>query len=286
MRILVTGATGYLGWRATILLREAGHDVTPLTRPGARNRAASRGLAGLLHIDAGDPAARDAVAGHDAVLHFAGVPSPARAREHPADAVRANAGTTLNLLEACRDHDALLVYPSSVRAPIVPSTDPYGASKLLGEQACLAHAARSVIVRLTSVFGPGQVRADGATGAIAAFADRALRGEPIVIPGDPRRTRDFVYVDDLIAGLDDLLRDGPRARVMVAASGVSTPLIDAARAVVAAVGTGAIETPGGEPPAGDERSYGAGDAERLALRSRPLGDAISEYVTWLRAHRG
>lgn len=283
MRILVTGATGYLGWRASVLLRRAGHDVTPLTRPGARDRAASRDLAGVINVDAGDPAARDVVAGHDAVLHFAGVPSPAYAREHPADAVRGNAGTTLNLLEACRDHDALLVYPSSVRAPIVPSTDPYGASKFLGEQACLAHEARSVVVRLTSVFGPGQVRAEGATGAIAAFADRALHDQPIVIPGDPRRTRDFVYVDDLITGLADLLHDGPRAPVVVAASGVPTALVDAARAVVAAVGTGTIETPGGAPPPGDERSYDAGDEERLPLRRRPIGDAISDYVAWLRA---
>lgn len=282
MRILVTGATGYLGWRATVLLREAGHDVTPLTRPGARDRAAARGLEGVVHVDAGDPAARDIVAGHDAVLHFAGVPSPAYAREHPAEAVRGNAGTTLNLLEACRDHDALLVYPSSVRAPIMPSTDPYGASKLLGEQACRAHEARSVIVRLTSVFGPGQVRAEGATGAIAAFADRALRGEPIVIPGDPRRTRDFVYVDDLVAGLAGMLRDGPPAPVVVAASGVPTALLDAARAVTAAVGAGAIQTPGGAPPPGDERSYEAGGEERLPLRCRPIDEAIGAYVTWLR----
>lgn len=283
MRILVTGATGYLGWRSTVLLRDAGHDVTPLTRPGARDRAASRGLTGLVHVDAADPAARDVVAGHDAVLHFAGVPSPAYARERPADAVLGNAGTTLNLLEACRDHDALLVYPSSVRAPILPSPDPYGASKFLGEQACRAHAARSVIVRLTSVFGPGQVRAEGATGAIAAFADRALRGEPIVIPGDPSRTRDFVYVDDLVAGLEALLAlDGP-GDVYAAASGSPTPLLDAARAVVAATGADIeIQTPGGAPPPGDERSYDAGDDTRLPMHCRPIGDAIASYVAWLR----
>lgn len=283
MRILVTGATGYLGWRATVLLRETGHDVTPLTRPGARDRAASRDLAGVIRVDAGDPAARDVVAGHDAVLHFAGVPSPAYAREHPAAAVLGNAGTTLNLLEACRDHDALLVYPSSVRAPILPSPDPYGASKLLGEQACRAHEARSVIVRLTSVFGPGQVREEGATGAIAAFADHALRGEPIAIPGDPSRTRDFVYVDDLIAGLDALLALDVRGEVYAAASGAPTPLLDAARAVVAATGADVeIQTPGGAPPPGDERSYDAGDDEPLPMRCRPIGDAIAEYVAWLR----
>lgn len=288
MRLLVTGATGYLGWRATVLLREAGHDVTPLARPGARMRAASADLAGVVRLDAGAAEARDVVAGHDAVLHFAGVSSPAVAREDPAAAVRGNAGTTLSLLEACRDHDALLVYPSSIRAPIVPSPDPYGASKRLGEEACRGHEARSVIVRLTSVFGPGQVRWEGATGAIAAFAARALAGEAIVIPGDPLRTRDFVYVDDLVAGLDRLVREGAPAPVLAAASGTPTPLLEAARAVVAAAGTGVeVETPGGAPPPGDERSYEAGpDDARLALDCRPIRDAIAAYVAWLRARPG
>lgn len=288
MRILVTGATGYLGWRATVLLREAGHAVTPLARPGARARAASADLSGVVELDAGAPEARDVVAGHDAVLHFAGVPSPAVARHDPAAAVRGNAGTTLNLLEACRDHDALLVYPSSVRAPVLPSPDPYGASKRLGEEACRGHDARSVIVRLTSVFGPGQVRWEGATGAIAAFAARALAGEPIVIPGDPSRTRDFVYVDDLVDGLAALLALDAPAGTFAAASGTPTPLLDAARAVVAAAGTGVeVQTPGGAPPPGDERSYEADpDDAPLPMTCRPIDEAIAAYVAWLRAQPG
>ena len=50
-----------------------------------------------------------------------------------------------------------------------------------------APSRRATVVRLTSVFGPGQVGEEGATGAIAAFAARALAGEPIVIPGNPGR---------------------------------------------------------------------------------------------------
>ena len=54
-------------------------------------------------MDAGDPAARALLAGCDAVLHFAGVPDPTKARSDPARAVRENVGTTLNLLEGCLD---------------------------------------------------------------------------------------------------------------------------------------------------------------------------------------
>src|SRR5205085_2273444 len=151
-----TGATGFLGWRATVLLRERGHDVLALARPGGAQRAHARDL-DVARVDAGDPAVREVVAGRDAVLHFAGVPDPAGARRDPAGAVRANAGTTLNLLES----GAPLVYPSSARAGLQPPPDPYAMSKRLGEEACRLHGGRATVVRLPSVFGPGQVRWEG-----------------------------------------------------------------------------------------------------------------------------
>ena len=69
-----------------------------------------------------------------------------------------------------------------------------------------------LVGRLTSVFGPGQVAWEGATGAIASFAARALAGEPIVIAGDPERTRDFLYVDDAIGATEALVAEGRSAR--------------------------------------------------------------------------
>ncbi len=217
-----------------------------LSRPGSAPRAASAEL-DPVRMDAGDPAARDLIAGRDAVLHFAGVPDPAGARHDPARAVRENAGTTLNLLEGCAQHGAGLIYPSSVRAAQDPPPDPYAMSKRLGENACRFHPANATIVRLTSVFGPGQVTWEGATGAIAAFAARALADEPIVIPGDPRRTRDFVYVDDMIGGLVQIVEQGRWNQTVTLGSGLDTPLLEAAELVRATVGSSSpIETPGGD----------------------------------------
>ncbi len=286
MRLLVTGATGYLGWRTATLLSARGHDVVTLTRPGSRARSASSDLRIDHVVDAGDPAARALVGGCDAVLHFAGVPDPARARQDPATAVRENVGTTVNLLEACAEHDALLVLPSTARAGLDPPPDPYGLSKRLGEEACRLHRARAVALRLTSVFGPGQVAWEGATGAIAAFAARALDGRPITIPGDPRRTRDFLYVDDLVDGLERLVVDGHPDRVLWAGSGVATPLLEAARLTVQAAGSDVeIELPGGELPAGEGDSYALPPSDaRLALTPRPLAEAVRTYVDWLRLH--
>ena len=285
MKLLVTGATGFLGWRTTVLMREAGHEVTPTTRPGGAERAAARGL-DAVEIDVGSPEARELVAGHDHVLHFAGLPDPKRSREDPARAVRENAGTTLNLLEGCAQHGASLVYFSSTRVAGDPGRDPYATSKWLGEEACRVHPAPSTIVRLPSVFGPGQVAWEGATGAIAAFAARALEGEPIVIPGDPQRTRDFLYVDDLVAGLAAALEAGSPGGTLVASSGTSTPLVEAANLVIEAVGSEIpVELPGGTPPPGDNDSYkAAADEAELALEARPLEETVPLYVDWLKAH--
>ena len=285
MKLLVTGATGYLGWRTTALLRERGHDVLALARPGHAVRSASREL-DALQVDAGEPAARAYIAGRDAVLHFAGVPDPARAAADPARAIRENAGTTFNLLEGCREHGAGLVYPSTIRAAGVPSPDAYAASKRLGEEACRLHAAHSTVVRLTSVFGPGQVAWEGATGAIASFAASVFEGGPIVVRGNPRRTRDFVYVDDLVLGLESLVERGSWEAELVAAGDRATSLLEAAEAVRDAVDPDCpIDLPQDSLPAAEDESYAADPrAPRLGFDNRPLAEAISLYVDWLATH--
>ena len=285
MKVLITGVTGFLGSRTATLLAARGHDVLGLARPGGAARAHAAGVAAE-RVDAGDPAARDLVRGRDVVLHFAGVPDPARARQDPARAVRENAGTTVNLLDGCLEHGAALIYPSTVRAALDPPPDAYGLSKRLGEEACRHHEARSAVARLTSVFGPGQVAWEGATGAIAAFARRALENRPIVIPGDPQRVRDFVYVDDVVAAMEAIALQGRWGETLTLASGTPTPLLRAARLTRdAARSSVPIETPGGELPPGEGSGYPAeGDLARLGLTVRPIEDAVASYVEWLRRH--
>jgi nucleoside-diphosphate-sugar epimerase len=282
MKVLVTGATGFLGSQAARVFEENGHDVVRLGRPGGVDRAGV--TPADFQADAGDPAVRELIAGCDAVLHFAGIPDPARAREDPARAVRENAGTTLNLLEGCLEHGAGLVYPSTLRAALDPPPDPYAHSKRLGEDACRLHRAPTLVVRLTSVYGPGQVAAEGATGAIASFAARALADEPIVIAGNPRRSRDFVYVDDALGAVEALVAAQRWNETVLIASGRSTPLLTAAELVRDAAGSSIpIETPGGELPAGENESYGSTPEASLPL-DIAVEDGIPRYVAWLQAH--
>lgn len=284
MKLLVTGARGFLGWRAATLLRGRGHEVVALARCGGRHRSLGDEL-DPLELDAADPRAREALEGCDAVLHFAGVPDPTKANADPAEAVRSNAGTALNLLEGCADRGIGLVYPSTVRAAIEPPPDAYAISKRLGELTCTLHPAAATVVRLTSVFGPGQLAAEAATGAVAAFARRALEGEAIVIPGNPYRTRDFVYVDDVVPFLEAVAGGGHWNETLVLASGAPASLLRVAELVRDAAGSSSpIETPGGRLPPGEDESYEAESSPTLAFRSRPLEEAIQLYVDWLRDH--
>ena len=283
MRVLVTGASGFLGSRAAELFEERSHEVVRLARPGGATRMGiddSR----LLRRDAGDPAARELIAGCDAVLHFAGIPDPTRAREDPARAVRENVGATLNLLEGCAEHGAGLVYPSTLRAAFTPPPDAYAISKRLGDEVCRLHPAPTLVARFTSVYGPGQVAWEGATGAIASFAARALDGEPIVIGGDPERRRDFVYVDDALGAVERLVAAGGWNETVLVASGRATPLREAAELVRDVAGTGVpIETPGGELPVGENESYEAAPEAPLPL-NLSLEEGVRRYVAWLAKH--
>jgi len=284
MRGLVTGARGFLGSRTAAFLEERGHEVVRVTRPGGATRALAPDA---VELDAGDPSVRDLVAGCAAVYHFAGVPDPSRARADPARAARENVGTTLNLLEACAEHGAGLVYPSTVRAGAEPPPDPYALSKRLGEEACRLHPAPATVIRLTSVFGPGQVAWEGATGAIAAFAAAALEGEPIAVFGDPSRARDFAYVDDVVPAFELVAAEGLWDRTFTAGSGRATTLRDAAEAVRAATRSQSpIETANETRiPAAENATYVAdGVSPELRLDVRPLEEAVSAYVDWLRRH--
>jgi UDP-glucose 4-epimerase len=166
---------------------------------------------------------------------------------------------------------------------VEPAPDIYAMSKRLGEEICRIHSAPATVVRLTSVFGPGQVASEGATGAIASFAAAALAAEPITIPGDPNRTRDFVLADDLAPMFERIVADGIWNETFTAARGETATLLETAELVRDAAGTEIeIHTPGGDLAPGENESYEADPPPaRLGLELRPLKEGIELYVDWL-----
>jgi UDP-glucose 4-epimerase len=110
---------------------------------------------------------------------------------------------------------------------------PYGASKLCGEAYCHAFAGalgmRAVSLRFANIYGP---ISDHKKGAVTNFVKCALRREPIVIYGDGTATRDFLYVDDLCAGICAALDASLRDEIVHLASGKETPVERLARLIL------------------------------------------------------
>src|ERR1700742_1891034 len=162
MQILVTGARGKVGAATINELIEAGHEVTgcDLTPPVYEGGDSEAHYVQVDLTDAGD--AFEVVRGQDVVIHCAALPEPTR--NTPATVLRTNIMATFNVAEACvrmgadrivnlssetvtgfafaerRFHSPVAPYDESL--PSRPQ-DPYGLSKLFGEQIMDAVVARS-----------------------------------------------------------------------------------------------------------------------------------------------
>ncbi|WP_051215477.1 NAD-dependent epimerase/dehydratase family protein [Granulicoccus phenolivorans] len=216
MRILVTGAAGFIGHRLTAALRRAGHRVTALDAlrgdPGTlevRRRRLGR-LGGHVVDLARDPL-DPWLNGIDAVAHLAGATGVRSSFGTGwATAVRDNVTATGRLAEAAAGRARLVLASSSSvygtvasglvgeDAPQQPHS-PYGASKVAAEAAVQAYrhsrGLEAVILRYFTVYGPGQ-RPDM---AIARFLAAAGAGRPLEVYGDGSQTRAYTYVDDVVA---------------------------------------------------------------------------------------
>lgn len=178
MRIVVTGADGFIGRNLRVRLRELGHaDVVAVTR-------------------ATPPAAlAEAVRGAGFVFHLAGVNRP----QDPAEFDTGNAGFTGALCDALAAAGcaAPVVYASSTQAAL---DNAYGRSKKAAEDRLQRHAAATgapvQLFRLTNVFGKWS--RPNYNSAVATFCHQVARGLPVTV-NDPAAPLRLVYVDDVVA---------------------------------------------------------------------------------------
>lgn len=176
MKVLVTGARGFVGKNLAVRLDELGHDVLAIGR------------------EADDTAWALAARSADAIIHLAGTNRPL----DPAEFETGNVGLTQRLCDLLAEagSKASILYASSIQAA---SDNPYGRSKATAERALLNHAkatgAPVAIFRLPNVFG--KWARPNYNSAVATFCHRIARSEPIEIH-DPAAPLRLVYIDDVI----------------------------------------------------------------------------------------
>ncbi|HSL44399.1 MAG TPA: UDP-glucuronic acid decarboxylase family protein [Anaerolineales bacterium] len=232
MRILITGAAGFLGSHLCDCLLADGHEVIGLDNFVTGNRDNIAHLMGneRFSFHKHDVSNYIFVAGKvDAVLHFASPASPNPQSPSgyfnlPIQTMKAGALGTHNCLGVARADKArfLLASTSEIYGdPLVhPQTesypgnvDPvgpravYDEAKRFAESLTMAyHRAHKVdtrIVRIFNTYGPRMDLEDGR--ALPNFLKQALLGEPLTVFGDGSQTRSFCFVDDLVDGIVKLL---------------------------------------------------------------------------------
>jgi dTDP-glucose 4,6-dehydratase len=232
MRILLTGAAGFLGSHLTDRLIAEDHQVIGMDNFITGNQKNLDHLAGNKNFSfiRHDVSNFIFVPGKiDYVLHFASPASPNPASplgypNLPIQTMKAGALGTHNTLGVARAHNAKFLLASTSEIYGDPQEHPqkesyrghvdpigtrsvYDEAKRFAEALTMAyhrfHNIDTRIVRIFNTYGPRMRLDDGRV--VPNFIQQALRGEPLTIYGDGEQTRSFCYVNDLIDGIYRLM---------------------------------------------------------------------------------
>lgn len=314
MKYLVTGCAGFIGWKVTEFLLEAGHTVVGIDNINTAydiqvKQWRLKQIEGTPNFEfhRSDICDRDALRGifnahYDAVINLAARAGVRQSVENPWVYVDTNVTGTLNLLELCREFEVnkfVLASTSSLYGANNPlpfseaaNTDqplsPYAASKKGAESLCHSYhhlyGIDVTIFRFFTVYGPAG-RPDMSA---FRFVQWISEGKPVIVYGDGKQSsRDYTYLEDIargvIAGLKPL-----KYEVINLGSDSPIVLIDTIRLIEELVGKQAELSHQPFHPA-DVRATWANiqKAEKL-LGWRPqvtFREGITALVEWYQANR-
>ena len=217
MRVLVTGGAGFIGRHiAEYFQHRAEVRVLDNLRSGRKSHLSGLNCQFMVGSVLDRDLVREAMTGVDFVFHLAAIASVQESMQKPNECGEINTrGTVIVLEEAALAGVKKLIFSSSAAIygdnPTNPKIEsmpaepksPYAASKYEGERHCSAFTGEgrlaTVSLRYFNVFGPYQDPRSEYAAAVPSFIEKAIRDEPITIFGDGRQTRDFIYVDDVVA---------------------------------------------------------------------------------------
>lgn len=218
LKILVTGGAGFVGSHIVDELVKKGAAVTILDNLETGKKENLKDRLNSIKFIKGSVInyrlVRSLIRKSEIVFHLA-VHHMTRSIEHPEEDFRTNALGTFNVLRAAKEsrHIRKIVYTSSVsiygNSPDLPFTEktypctlsPYAAHKLAGEFFCKAfyesYGLPIAVLRYSNVYGPRQT-SGGYGGVVSRFFASAMNKKPLLVYGDGKQTRDFVYIEDAV----------------------------------------------------------------------------------------
>jgi GDP-4-dehydro-6-deoxy-D-mannose reductase len=311
VKVLVTGANGFVGRRLVRRLADEGHEVGAGSGPGAPLPPEARADRRVcwLALDVTEPRSVDEFLRSggrcDALVHLAGVASARDANRDPATAWRVNAegtaGIVCRLAEAKAQGraDPLVLISSSAEVylpraghrhtetdAVGPGTA-YAASKLgaelAGRVAWRAVGLRVVVARPFPHIGPGQAATFWVARRARVLVEARRRGAPAVTVGDLTAVRDFLHVDDVVDAYVALLSAGTPGEVYNVASGEPVTLEAVHARLETLIGVHPVREQDAAEMRPDARPYHVGDAAKLRAATgwcprRSLDQALKDVV--------
>jgi dTDP-glucose 4,6-dehydratase len=308
VKLLVTGGAGFIGSNyVRHVLAETDDEVTvydALTYAG--NLTTLRDVDDdpryrFVKGDICDPGTlEEAMAGHDAVVHFAAESHVDRSIDLADDFVTTNCfGTNVVMDTARRLEIGRVVHigtdevygsveqgSSTEDDPLEPRS-PYSASKAGSDLIALSyhhtHGLPVTVTRCTNNFGPYQYPEK----AIPLFTTNLLDGRPIPLYGDGLNERDWLYVDDHCTGVHLVLHEGEPGEIYNIGAGNETPNRVLVDKLLALMGVGEEMVDYVPDRLGHDRRYSVDITKITALgwrRQRSLDEALEATVDWYRAH--
>ena len=221
MTSLVTGGAGFIGSNLVRGLLERGDAVRVLDNFSTGRRSNLAGLEKDVDIVEGELRSYErvhaAVRGCDLVFHLGALGSVPRSVQDPLTTSAVNVEGTMNVLLAARDEgvrrvvfaSSSSVYGNASELPLRESMapdpiSPYGVAKLAAERYCVSfsrvyHSFETVVLRYFNVFGPRQDPTSQYAAVVPLFITAVAAGQPVTIFDDGEQSRDFTYVDNVVA---------------------------------------------------------------------------------------
>ena len=309
MHLFVTGGAGFIGANYVhhVLSTSDDHVTVFDSLTYAGNLDNLRDVAddprfSFVQGDITDRAAvAEAMAGHDAVVHFAAESHVDRSIVSPDEFVHTNCGGTNVVCDIARqvEVDRFLhistdeVYGSveegsSTEADPLAPRSPYSASKAGSDLIALAyrdtHGLPVVVTRSSNNFGPYQYPEK----VIPLFVTNLLEGAKVPLYGDGLNVRDWCYVGDNCAGVDLVLRQGEPGEIYNIGAGNEITNRELTDRILALLGQDESMIEYVEDRLGHDRRYSIDTSRVRALGWEPerdLGDALESTVAWYRDNR-